>query len=92
MCRGDLQPSRFGELILQATSLWELIDLQLHGVVIGTVLRFNLSYYTIVRGRGMRRRVERSMSVVNVESIVNIATRRVNGKEATHSWPMAYNE
>ena len=60
-CCGDLQPSRFRELVLQATSLWELIRVQLHDVV---------------RGRGMRRRVQRSVSVVNVESIVNVATRQ----------------
>ena len=68
--------SHFRELVLQATSLWELIRVQLHDVVTDTVLGFNPSYYTIIRGRGMRSREERSMSVVNGESIVNIATRQ----------------
>ena len=82
MCHGDLQPSRFGELILQATSLWELIRVQLHDVVTDTVLGFNLSHYGIVRGRGMRRIEERSVSMVKGESIVSIVISKSKGKEA----------
>ena len=82
MCRGDLQPSCFGELVLQASSLWELIYLRLHNVVTDTILGFYPSHYMIIRGRGMRRRVERSMNLVNGKSIIN--KTRVNGKEATN--------
>ena len=76
MCHGDLQPSYFGELILQAASLWELIHLRFCGVVMDTILRFNPSHYAIIRGRGRRTRVERGVSVVKGESIVSIATKQ----------------
>ena len=54
--------------------------MQLHDVVTDTILGFNPSYYTIVRGRGMRRREERSVSVVNGESIVSVATNKSKWK------------
>ena len=41
-----------------------------------TILGFNPSYYAIVRGRGMRSRVERIVSVVNGESIISVATKQ----------------
>ena len=67
MCHGDLQSSCFGELILQATSLWELVGLQLRGVVTSTVLGFNLSHYAIVGEREMRRIVGRNVSMMKEE-------------------------
>ena len=88
-CRGDLQLSRFGELILQATSLWELAILQLRGVITGTVLGFYPRYYAIVRGGEMRMRVERSMSAVKGESIICVATSKSKWKERnkmTQEW------
>ena len=83
MCRGDLPPSCFGELILQATSLWELIDVQLRGGVTGTILGFYPSYYTIIRGRGMGIRVERNVSMVKGESIVCVAISKSKWKEGS---------
>ena len=87
MCHGNLQPSCFGELYLQATSLWELVVLQLRGVVTSTVLGFDLSYYMIVGGKGMRRIEGRIMSVVNGESIVCVATkwRQIERRETRHN-------
>ena len=63
---------------LQVTSLWELIVLQLHGVVTSTILEFDLSYYTIVGGKGMRRiegRIEWGIDHMRSNKA------RVNGKE-----------
>ena len=42
----------------------------------GTILRFDLCYYAIVGGEGIRRREERIMSVVNGELIVCITTKQ----------------
>ena len=54
----------------------ELIRVRLHGVLTDTILGFNPTYYAIIRGRGIRSREERSVSVVNGESIMNVATRQ----------------
>ena len=50
--------------------------MQLHGVVTGTILRFDLSYYAIVGRKGMRRIEGRIVSVVNGESIMCVATKQ----------------
>ena len=42
----------------------------------GTILRFDLCYYMIVRGKGMRRIEGRIMSVVNGKSIKCIVTKQ----------------
>ena len=81
LCHGDLQPSHIEEFILHATSLWELIDLQLHGVVMDTILGFNLSHYAIVRGRGMRRIEQRSMNMVKGNRSYAQQQSKSKGKE-----------
>ena len=55
--------------------------MRLCDVVIDTVLGFNPSSYMTVRGRGMRRRKERSMSLVNGKSVVVVAIRRVKERK-----------
>ena len=50
--------------------------MKLCGVVTGTILGFDLSYYAIVRGKGMRRIEGRIVSMVNGESIVCVATKQ----------------
>ena len=42
----------------------------------GTILRFDLCYYTIIGGEGMRSGEERIVSMVNGESIICTATKQ----------------